>query len=311
MGFLSYIIPATLHMGTPIAFTALGGCVSERSGVNNIGLEGIMLASAFFAVVGSHFFNSAWIGILFAIIMGVFISLVHSLLTITFGANQGVSSMSLVLLAEGICGVGLQAIFGRKGSTPQVPNLPNTPILKNIPLVGDFLGGLSPFVYIAIFFLVLFHLMFKYTRYGGRITAVGENPKMAETAGLNVHRLRYSAVLLSGVMGGLGGAMLSIGQLNIFQEGMVAGRGYLALGAVAMGRWTPLGAYGAALLFGFFDGLQLFIQTIPNNPVPSDFVQMIPYLASVLILALTSKGNKMLGVTSAGKPYTRFVQGTR
>ncbi len=227
------------------------------------------------------------------------ISLVHSVVTITWGANQGVSSMALVLLADGLAGVGLKAIFGRQGSTPQVKNLPRSDIFESIPVIGKFLASLSPFVYIAIVLLIVIHFMFKNTRFGLRVTAVGENPAMAETAGLNVHRIRYTAVLMSGAMGGLGGAMLSIGQMNLFQEGMVAGRGYLALGAVAMGRWSPIGAFASAMLFGFFDGLQLFVQTIPGNRIPSDFVQMIPYIASILILALTSRGNRMLGIASA------------
>ena len=298
-----------MRMGTPIALTALGGLTSERSGVVNIGLEGIMLASAFGAVLGSYLTGNPWIGVLTAILVGVLISAIHSVISITWGGNQSVSSMALVLLATGFSGVGLKAVFGQQGSSPQVPSLEHTPILSSIPVVGGFLSDLSPFVYIAFLALILIHCMFKYTPLGLRIITVGENPKAAETAGLSVHKIRYFSVILSGVLGGLGGAFLSLGQMNLFQEGMVAGRGYLALGAVTMGRWSPIGAFASSMFFGLFSAIQLYVQTIPGNPVPSEFIQMIPYLASLLVLAVSLKKNSSaVGIAASGKPYTKFVQ---
>ena len=219
LNFLIFMLASTLRMGTPIALTALGGLTSERSGVVNIGLEGIMLASAFGAVLGSYLTGNPWIGVLTAILVGVLISAIHSVISITWGGNQSVSSMALVLLATGFSGVGLKAVFGQQGSSPQVPSLEHTPILSSIPVVGGFLSDLSPFVYIAFLALILIHCMFKYTPLGLRIITVGENPKAAETAGLSVHKIRYFSVILSGVLGGLGGAFLSLGQMNLFQEG--------------------------------------------------------------------------------------------
>ena len=309
LNFLIFMLASTLRMGTPIALTALGGLTSERSGVVNIGLEGIMLASAFGAVLGSYLTGNPWIGVLTAILVGVLISAIHSVISITWGGNQSVSSMALVLLATGFSGVGLKAVFGQQGSSPQVPSLEHTPILSSIPVVGGFLSDLSPFVYIAFLALVLIHCMFKYTPLGLRIITVGENPKAAETAGLSVHKIRYFSVILSGVLGGLGGAFLSLGQMNLFQEGMVAGRGYLALGAVTMGRWSPIGAFASSMFFGLFSAIQLYVQTIPGNPVPSEFIQMIPYLASLLVLAVSLKKNSSaVGIAASGKPYTKFVQ---
>lgn len=309
LNFLIFMLASTLRMGTPIAFTALGGLTSERSGVVNIGLEGIMLASAFGAVLGSYLTGNPWIGVLTAILVGVLISAIHSVISITWGGNQSVSSMALVLLATGFSGVGLKAVFGQQGSSPQVPSLEHTPILSSIPVVGGFLSDLSPFVYIAFLALILIHCMFKYTPLGLRIITVGENPKAAETAGLSVHKIRYFSVILSGVLGGLGGAFLSLGQMNLFQEGMVAGRGYLALGAVTMGRWSPIGAFASSMFFGLFSAIQLYVQTIPGNPVPSEFIQMIPYLASLLVLAVSLKKNSSaVGIAASGKPYTKFVQ---
>lgn len=309
LNFLIFMLASTLRMGTPIALTALGGLTSERSGVVNIGLEGIMLASAFGAVLGSYLTGNPWIGVLTAILVGVLISAIHSVISITWGGNQSVSSMALVLLATGFSGVGLKVVFGQQGSSPQVPSLEHTPILSSIPVVGGFLSDLSPFVYIAFLALILIHCMFKYTPLGLRIITVGENPKAAETAGLSVHKIRYFSVILSGVLGGLGGAFLSLGQMNLFQEGMVAGRGYLALGAVTMGRWSPIGAFASSMFFGLFSAIQLYVQTIPGNPVPSEFIQMIPYLASLLVLAVSLKKNSSaVGIAASGKPYTKFVQ---
>lgn len=309
LNFLIFMLASTLRMGTPIALTALGGLTSERSGVVNIGLEGIMLASAFGAVLGSYLTGNPWIGVLTAILVGVLISAIHSVISITWGGNQSVSSMALVLLATGFSGVGLKAVFGQQGSSPQVPSLEHTPILSSIPVVGGFLSDLSPFVHIAFLALILIHCMFKYTPLGLRIITVGENPKAAETAGLSVHKIRYFSVILSGVLGGLGGAFLSLGQMNLFQEGMVAGRGYLALGAVTMGRWSPIGAFASSMFFGLFSAIQLYVQTIPGNPVPSEFIQMIPYLASLLVLAVSLKKNSSaVGIAASGKPYTKFVQ---
>lgn len=309
LNFLIFMLASTLRMGTPIALTALGGLTSERSGVVNIGLEGIMLASAFGAVLGSYLTGNPWIGVLTAILVGVLISAIHSVISITWGGNQSVSSMALVLLATGFSGVGLKAVFGQQGSSPQVPSLEHTPILSSIPVVGGFLSDLSPFVYIVFLALILIHCMFKYTPLGLRIITVGENPKAAETAGLSVHKIRYFSVILSGVLGGLGGAFLSLGQMNLFQEGMVAGRGYLALGAVTMGRWSPIGAFASSMFFGLFSAIQLYVQTIPGNPVPSEFIQMIPYLASLLVLAVSLKKNSSaVGIAASGKPYTKFVQ---
>ena len=203
---ISYLISATLRMGTPIAFTALGGMTSERGGVNNIGLEGIMTASAFGAVVGSYMFQNPWMGIVFAILIGMTISLIHSIVCITWGGTQAVSSMALVLISTGISGVGLKALFNTNGSSPQVPYLPTTTPFEKIPLVGGFLSQLSPFVYIMLLMLFVVWFLFKHTRLGLHIMTVGENPMAAETAGLSVHRIRYFGVIFSGVMGGLGGA---------------------------------------------------------------------------------------------------------
>ena len=295
---LVYLLTSTLRSGTSIAYTAMGGVVSEKSGVVNIGLEGIMTASAFAAVAGSYITGSPWMGVLLAIVVGVMISAVHAVVCITCGGNQSVSSMALILLATGFSGIATKAIFGRQGTTEQVANMSSFPLLEKIPVIGSVLSTLSPLVYLSFVILLI----------------VGEHPKAAETAGISVNKVRYICVLLSGFLGGLGGATLSIGQMNLFQEGMVAGRGYLAMAAVIMGNWTPIGAFGASMFFGFFSALQVYLQTQPSNIIPTEFVQMIPYIACVLIMVYTSlirghQGETVSGKPMAsGKPYTKFVQ---
>ena len=306
ISFLGFILSATLRMGTPLALTALGGTVSERSGVVNIGLEGIMVASSFAGVVGAYYTSNPWMGVLLAVIVGVLISFIHSIVSVTAGGNQSVSSMGIVLLSTGISSIGLSAIFNSSGNSAQVEYLPNSPMLAKIPVLGNFLSQLSPFVYIAFIALFLVNYMMKHTTLGLRITTVGENPKAAETAGINVAKIKYFSVLLSGFLGGLGGAYLSLGQMNLFQEGMVAGRGYLALGAVIMGKWTPLGAFASAMFFGFFEAIQIYVQMQPNFPIPHEFIQMIPYVASLIVLS--GAIGKAVGPAANGKPYTKYVR---
>lgn len=303
-----YLLTATLRSGTSIAYTAMGGVLSERSGVVNIGLEGIMTASAFAAVVGSYLTGSPWMGVLAAMAVGLMISAIHGFVCITCGGNQSVSSMALILLATGLSGIGTKAVFGRQGTTEQVLNLSSFPLLESIPVVGPTLATLSPLVYLSLIVMAVLVYLFRKTSLGLHITMTGEHPKAAETAGIPVHRVRYLCVLLSGVLGGLGGAALSIGQMDLFQEGMVSGRGYLAMAAVIMGNWTPAGAFGASMFFGFFNALQVYLQTRPDNPIPTEFVQMIPYLACVMIMIYSSYKRGSSGVAASGKPYTRFVQ---
>jgi len=305
LSLLSVLFSSTLRMGTPLALTALGGTVSEKSGVTNIGLEGIMTASAFAAVVGSYLTGSPWIGILFAVLVGIGVAAIHSFVSVTIGGDQNISAMGLVLLANGFAAVGLNAVFKSSGNSAQVNALPNTPILANIPLIGEYLSQFSPFVYIAFIALVLVTYLLKCTPLGLRITMVGEMPKAAETAGINVAKIRYFSVLLSGALGGLGGAYLSLGQMNLFQDGMVSGRGYLALGAVIMGKWSPVGVFFSAMFFGLFEAIQIYVQMIPNFPIPHEFIQMLPYIASLIVLA--GFIGKAEGPNAIGKSYSKFA----
>ncbi len=297
------LIMMTISTSTPLIFAALGGVVSEKSGVTNIGIEGMILMGAFAGMVGSHFSGSPWIGIVFAIIAGGILASIHAFIAITCGGPQAVSATGLVLFATGFTSFGLRMIFNRAGSSDIVSYLPNSPIFKGIPVVGDILAKFSPFVYIALLCVVVATYIFYKTPLGLRINAVGENPKVAETLGIDVWKIRWGCVVVSGMLAGLGGAYLSIGQMNLFQENMSAGRGFLAMAAVILGRWKPQGAFLAALFFGFFEALQLQIQMLPNVLISPILIQAIPYVMCLLVLLFS--GNKAKGPASNGVPYLK------
>lgn len=302
---ISYLITSALRMGTPIAITALGGCYSEKSGIINFGLEGIMVVGAFLGVIGSSISGSAWVGVLFAMIGGLLFALIHAVVTVTFGGNQSASSLALIVTAQGAASLATAYMFGLAGKSDYVNNLPTTEIFRNIPLVGNFLADLTPFVYIGIILVIVLNYVLYKTPFGLRIITCGEHPETADTAGVNVNRIRYICILMSGALGGLGGATLSLGLLNLYSNDMVAGRGFLAIVAVIIGQWTPFGSFLASMVFGLFMSLQIYIQILPNNPVPSHIVQIIPYFLSVIVFVLTVS-KKPVNPTALGKPLDKF-----
>lgn len=294
---------ATLRTSTPVLLVAIGGVFSERSGVVNIGLEGMMLAGAFAGMFGSFYTGNPWAGVLAAMLAGAMLSLVHAVVSIKYGGNQAVNGTGLILLATGLTSFGLRTIFGHAGNSPSVAFLPETSVLKGVPFIGQTLASLSPLVYIALASVFAAHYLIYRTSFGLRITAVGENPRAAETAGINVWGIRYFCVIVSGVLGGLGGAYLSLGQMNLFQEGMSAGRGFIALAAVIMGKWTPLGALGASFFFSFFDALQLQLQAIPGSTLPPELLLTVPYVITLLVLA--GVVGRAVGPAANGQPYLK------
>jgi ABC-type uncharacterized transport system permease subunit len=303
-----FFISSALRAGTPIAVTALGACYSEKCGIINFGLEGIMVTGAFLGAIGSYISGSAWVGLLLAVLGGMFLALIHAVVTVTFGGNQSASSLSLIVIASGAASLAISQMFGRAGRSDYVNYLPTTEFLRVIPFAGDFLADLTPFVYMGIVLLVVLTYVLNRTPFGLRVITCGEHPLTADTAGINVHRIRYICILLSGALGGLGGASLSLGLLNIYSNDMVGGRGYLAMIAVIIGQWTPIGTYSASLIFGFFLALQNYIQMQPNIPVPSQIVQMTPYVLSLVILILTVS-KKPVNPSALGKPFLRLIVG--
>ena len=298
------LLAATLRMATPLIYTAIGGVFTERSGVMNIGLEGMMLFGAFAAVVGSYYTGSPWLGVLAAMIIGGLVGLLHAWASVTLRADQIVSGAAINLLAVGVSNYLLIALWQRPGVSPRVAGLSTVrlPLLADLPLLGPFFASQNALTYAALTLVIVAHVVLFRTPLGLRIRAVGEHPRAADTVGVDVYRLRYLCVVFSGVMAGLGGAYLSVAYLSLFTKQMTQGRGFIALGAMIFGKWTPLGSLGACLLFGFADALQLALQT-RGFPIPADFLMAIPYLLT--LIALATFVGRAVAPAAIGQPYVK------
>jgi len=275
---------STLAMTVPLALPAIGGTFSERTGVVNIAMEGIMLIGAFFGVTFSYWTGSAWLGLLLAMVMGGLISAIFAWAAIRLSADQVVLGMAVNIFAAGLTAFLLNTIFGYNGTPTKTPSLPevNIPGLSHVPFLGVLLANQSVLVYVMILVVIVAHWFLFHTNLGLRMRAVGEHPLAADTAGLNVARLRYTGVIIGGVLSAIGGAYLSLGILNSFDVNMTNGRGYIALAAMIFGKWTPVGAFLASLLFGFATALQIALQ---GHGFSSNLLQMLPYALTVLALA--------------------------
>jgi ABC-type uncharacterized transport system permease subunit len=257
-----------LEMSCPIAFAALGGVFSEKSGVVNIALEGFLIVTAFSVVWGATAFGTIWMGLVFALVAGVVMSLIHAVATITFRVNQIVSGVAINILAIGVGRFLSERVFGQETQTAINPFL-----FPTIMGISSFAFALIPITAIAWF--VLYKTVF-----GLRLRTVGENPEAADTLGINVYLMRYAGVMISGLMVGFAGATLFPTK---WVNGMTGGRGFIALACMIFGRWHPIGAVLAALLFGYADTFRIMFET--QIPIPSQFVMMIPYVLAVVVLA--------------------------
>jgi simple sugar transport system permease protein len=282
------LLASMIRLSTPLILAALGGMYSERGGVINIALEGIMLAGAFTAAAVTVFTQNPWIGLLASAAAGLLVALIHAVASITFKANQVVVGTAINILFLGVPALASGALFESTGSTPQLPReqtLPdwNIPVIERIPVLSQLLSGHKPIVYIALLMVpISYYILFR-TRFGLRLRAVGENPEAADTAGVSVSRIRYAGVLASGVLAGIGGAYLSIGQNSLFTRNMTAGRGFIALAALIFGKWHPVGAFLACLLFGVADAIAIRMQGVVDIPV--QIIQIIPYVLTLVVLA--------------------------
>jgi simple sugar transport system permease protein len=268
------LIFSTIRLSTPLILAALGGLYSERSGVINIALEGMMLAGAFTAAAMTYSSGSPWFGLLAAIGAGALIALVHGVACIRYKADQVVVGTAINIGMIGLPGFLSGAFFLSSGSTPQIP-IEN--LLPNAPIV-------MAFAFVPLTWYVLYR-----TPFGLRLRAVGENPGAADAAGLNVAKIRYSGVLLSGALAALGGAYLSIGQSSLFTRNMTSGRGFIALAALIFGKWRPVQTLLACVFFGFTEAITIQMQGVVKLPsgedIPVQFIQMVPYLLTIVVLA--------------------------
>lgn len=292
--FLLILLFSSIRLATPLIFAALGGMFSERAGVINIALEGLMLAGAFTAAVATYQLQNPYLGFLSGMLVGAVVALVFAVAVIKFEADQVVTGFAISLLMLGLPAVISSRLYDSAGSTEQIAKEFLLPDFYNRLSIASILA----FVIVPICLYVLYK-----TPFGLRIRAAGENPEAADAAGVNVIRLRYIAVVLSGVLAGAGGAYLSIGQSSLFTRGMTAGRGYIALAALILAKWKPIPVLIACLFFGFTEALAIQMQGVIKMPsgedVPVQFIQMIPYVLTIIVLAGfigSSRAPKALGI---------------
>ena len=288
---LLHLILLSLGKSTPLLLAGLGGLLSELSGVINFALEGMMLAGAFGAVWAASVSGSPWVGLLGGAMGGVFIALLHGFSSLVFRANQIVSAIALNLLAAGLSGMLLNQVFNVYGTSPAVERLPSLGLL--LPRVlsagngrwAESVGGLSVLVPLALTLALATIAFFRGTAWGLNIRACGENPLAASAAGLSVLQTRFFCLIASGVLAGMGGAYLSIGELSQFVEHMTQGRGYLAIAALILGRWTPVGVLLATLFFGFCEALSEWL-AVRWTELPHQVFLALPYLICFVVLIL-------------------------
>jgi general nucleoside transport system permease protein len=293
----SALLSATLVWATPLTFAAIGGMFSERSGVVNIGLEGMMLAGAFFGVLGADKFGSWELGLLTAVVAGAGFALVHAVMSIHLRADQIVSGTAINFLALGVTGYFFIQVYGTEGSPGDLPRIPAI----NLDFLGEVFGHLNLMIWLSFVLLIVAHVTLFKTPIGLRIRSVGEHPRAADTVGISVYGVRYASVILSGILAALGGAYLSIGYLGSFSENMTAGRGFIALAAVIFGNWRPFGAFGAALLFGASTALSFRLAQPWGNA--SVLFQALPYVLT--LIAVAGVIGRSVPPAAAGRPYVK------
>jgi general nucleoside transport system permease protein len=299
----SALLAAMLRYATPLLFAALGGLFSERSGVINIGLEGMMLMGAFWGVWGAEVTGSWVIGLLIGMVGGLLLALIHALFSVTLRADQIVSGFAMTFLGAGITGFFYVSIYGTQGTPDDIPRAPDVtiPLLEDIPFIGDVIGRMSILIWLGLLTCLLTWVIVFRTPLGLRLRSVGENPLAAQTAGVSPVRVRYIAVAISGMLAAIGGAYLSIGFVGTFGENMTAGRGYIALAVLICGRWLPSGALIFACLFGFFSALAQRLPVFSESA--ATLFQALPYV--VTLIAVAGVVGRSIPPAAIGRPLDR------
>ena len=284
---------AVIRSTTPILLTTLGAMIAAHAGARNIALEGTMLTGAFIGVWISHQTQSAFMGVAAAVISGILISNIIAYFALKLKSNIIITGISINMIASGMTVFGLFLLTGGKGTSTSLNSLGlpdiNIPFIQDIPVVGTILSGHNVLTYVALLMVVVVAIMFKYTKLGLRIKAVGENAEAAESVGVNVNKTKYIALCMSGALAALGGAFLSMGYVTLFTAGMTSGRGYIALATQSMAGANPVLGLFSSTLFGFSESLSNYIQGIN---IPIEFIQMMPYLATIIIYVIFCANQK-------------------
>ncbi|MDR0841064.1 MAG: ABC transporter permease [Christensenellaceae bacterium] len=306
MDQVSFFLAATVRMATPLMIAALGLVVSERAGLMNIGVEGTMLAGAFAAFSVSAFTGNYWLGILCAMLAGCVMALLFAFTSITLRTPQIVIGAAVNMLGSGLTAVLFRKLFFDAATGGiQVATFPALPIplLHAIPILGSILFNHNVIVYIGMLLVPALWFIMNRTSTGLKIIAVGEHPRAADSMGVNVFRTRYAATLFSGVLMGLAGGYLSIAQANSFNVDMTGGKGYIAMAIVVLGKWTPGGVAGGALLFGGANALQMTLQNLGLG-IPNNIIMMVPYIVTILAV-LTASRHRVIDAGAKGIPYIK------
>jgi simple sugar transport system permease protein len=297
MGTILAIIASSIRFSIPYTLAGLGGTYSERSGVVNIGLEGMMLTGAFTAVAVTNTTGSPWLGLISAILAGMLLGLIHAVVCVTFKADQIVSGLAIIIFAAGITVFCSWLLFNK--TQIQAEAHLRVPVLHSIPAFKVLFSEIPPLVFLTVAIVIASHFIIFKTVFGLRLRSVGEHPQAADTLGISVDKMRYTGVIISGALSGMAGAYLSLEHAHYFVKGISAGRGFIGLASMIFGKWTPFGTAGAGLLFGFGEALKPYLPKV----VPSQFIDMIPYVLTILVL--TSAIGRATPPASIGIPYIK------
>jgi len=301
VGFLAAII----RIATPLAFATLGEMFSERAGVLNLGIEGIMLLAAMAGFTGAYFSGSLWVGVMAAIVVGALMGGLHALFTVVLGLAQHVCGIGVTLFSSGLAYFLYRLVFGQQSVPPSIKGFQPVPIpiLSDIPVLGPAVFNQFTLVYMAILAIPLAAFILYRTPWGLSVRMVGENPRAADSAGVSVMSTRFQAVVLGGALMGLAGAFLVMAQFNAFTFGVVSGRGWVAIALVVFGRWDPWRSAGAALLFAFVDALQLRLQAAGLGHIPYEAFLMLPFVLTIVAMAFMSRN--AVAPSALLKPFRR------
>lgn len=294
---------ATIRMASPIILAALGEVLLERAGIFNLGIEGIMLFGAFFAVLGSFLSGNAWMGVVFALLIGVVLGLVYALAVVTIRANQAVTGTGINILAIGLTSLLSRMIWGVQAVPLTVKGIGplKLPLLGDIPIIGSVVFNHSPLVYLAYIMIgVVYFILYK-TSWGLKIRSIGEQPKAADTMGINVIGWKYGMCVVSSMFSAIAGAILSLSFMNLFVDNMSGGRGYMAVASVILGQWNPMGAALGGMIFGAGNAIQMRLQAF-GVPIPSSLLLVLPMIIA-LIVVLAVRGSASSRPSALAKPY--------